>query len=242
MTAVILEDTSTTGASALEAAAALTAEGVTVSRVISLIDRSEGAAENIAKAGLPFESIFSVSEIVAEAGDVAGGSAAKETAKPPGDTSAREAVPSRSARATPVANGKGARMVLQTDGASEGNPGPAGAAYVIFGQDGKELERGSKPLGSATNNVAEYQALLLGLSAATSKGASELVVKLDSELVVKQMLGQYRVKHPDLQPLHQQARRAASAFRRIQFLHVPREKNRIADRLASQAAAQSPKA
>jgi orotate phosphoribosyltransferase len=223
MTAVVVEDTSTTGASAVQAAAALSDEGVSVSRVISLIDRGEGAASTVAKAGLHFDCVFSVGDILVE------NSSASDVNSAAGKSQAAPAM----GAAQP-----GTRMILQTDGASAGNPGPAGAGYVIFDESGKEIARGSRPLGRATNNVAEYQALLLGLAAAASKGATDLTVRLDSEFVVKQMLGQYRVKHPDMQPLHQQARQAASAFSRIRFEHVPRNKNRIADGLATRAAAE----
>lgn len=124
---------------------------------------------------------------------------------------------------------------LYSDGGSRGNPGPAGAGFVITDGDGKTICNGKKALGTATNNFAEYSALLLGLEAATDLGVTELICLLDSELVVKQLTGEYRVKHPDLLPLFTEVKRRCHQFQKITFQHIPREKNRIADRLANEA-------
>lgn len=132
------------------------------------------------------------------------------------------------------------RVVVNTDGAALGNPGPAGAGYVLQDETGRELRRGSQHLGVATNNVAEYEALLMGLTAARSAKAREVVVRMDSELVVKQMTGQYRVKHPGLRPYFERAVKAVDTFGSVIFEHVGREQNKEADRLASDAAYHGP--
>ncbi len=127
------------------------------------------------------------------------------------------------------------RAVLIADGAARGNPGPAGIGVVLRGDDGRILAAGGRFLGEATNNVAEYTALIEGLRAAQAAGVDELDVRLDSELVTKQMRGEYRVKHPNLKPLHAEARRLASRFRAITFTHVPRSENEAADGLCNEA-------
>lgn len=129
--------------------------------------------------------------------------------------------------------GPGAGAVLFVDGAARGNPGPAGAGIVI--QWKGDPVRTGEYLGEATNNTAEYRALIAGMRRAAELGISNLEVRSDSELVVKQLNGQYRVKHPQLQDLYFQAVKAASSFRRVTFTHVRREDNREADRLANLA-------
>jgi len=126
-------------------------------------------------------------------------------------------------------------LVLHTDGAARGNPGPAGAGAVLLDQKGREVATFKRYLGNATNNVAEYEALILGLTGALDLGVSTLTVKLDSELLVRQLSGAYRVKSPLLKPLHQKALALLRGFARAEVLHVPREKNRKADQLANQA-------
>ncbi len=125
-------------------------------------------------------------------------------------------------------------LKIYTDGAARGNPGEAAAAAVIYDQEDKLLEQHSRYLGKATNNVAEYQALILGLKRAQEMGAAQVEIFADSQLVVKQMQGQYRVKHPGLKPLFIQAQRLAGAFDKITFNFIPREKNKAADALANQ--------
>jgi len=126
-------------------------------------------------------------------------------------------------------------LVLHADGAARGNPGPAGAGAVLLDQKGQEVACFQRYLGNATNNVAEYQALILGLQGALDLGVSILTVKLDSELLVRQLSGAYRVKSPLLKPLHQKAQALLRGFARAEVLHVFREKNRRADQLANQA-------
>jgi ribonuclease HI len=127
------------------------------------------------------------------------------------------------------------RFILETDGASRGNPGLAGAAVIIKDEDGHEVDRIGKFLGRATNNQAEYQALIEGLQAVQRFQPEAVTVRMDSELVVRQMKGEYRVKAPDLIPLYSQAIELAVNLPSITFVHVPREKNAGADRLANVA-------
>ena len=127
------------------------------------------------------------------------------------------------------------RLTVHVDGGSRGNPGPAAAAAVLTGPDGEVLARDSALLGVATNNVAEYCGLLLGLELARAQGASEVEVVNDSELVAKQVNGVYRVKHPDMRPLHAQAMAALRGFERWKVRSVPREQNAAADALVNEA-------
>ncbi len=131
---------------------------------------------------------------------------------------------------------------LYTDGGARGNPGIAGAGAVLFDAKGATLKEGCLFLGNTTNNVAEYQAVLLGLQLTMQYfGKAQckevyLTVRLDSELVQKQLTGQYRVKHADLKPLSAAVQRVREEwFPRARFEHVRREKNKHADRLANEA-------
>lgn len=120
------------------------------------------------------------------------------------------------------------------DGGARGNPGPAGWGVRLVRDDGEELHlRGF--LGSATNNVAEYSALVEALGAAVDEGATELTVFSDSQLLVRQMSGEYRVKHPNLIPLFRKARSIAAKIPKVRIEHVRREQNKEADRLANEA-------
>jgi len=127
----------------------------------------------------------------------------------------------------PASNG----WILRCDGGSRGNPGPGAFAYVLTAPNGDEVEARSEYLGTVTNNVAEYRALLAGLDAAGRHAASPLVVCMDSELVIRQMTGQYRVKNAGLKPLHLAAREAARKVGAIRWVSVPREENARPDRL-----------
>ena len=129
----------------------------------------------------------------------------------------------------------GQRLILRTDGASRGNPGPAAAGVVIESEQGKPLAQGKKFLGQMTNNQAEYQALILGLQAVSRYQPAAVQVYLDSDLVVQQMNRRYRVKDAGLLALYQEASRLAAALPQIQFQHVPRSKNARADALANEA-------
>jgi ribonuclease HI len=122
---------------------------------------------------------------------------------------------------------------LFADGGSRGNPGPAASAAVLLDPAGELVEEVGAYLGVATNNVAEWTALVLGLEAAGKRGIRRLSVRLDSELVVKQLRGEYRVKHAGLQPLYARARRLLRDFAEVEIKHVPREQNKLADKLVN---------
>lgn len=126
-----------------------------------------------------------------------------------------------------------ARLTAFTDGASRGNPGEAACAMVLFDEKNEELLRRTKRLGVTTNNVAEYEGVLLAMEYAGALGARDLDIRLDSELVVRQLSGEYKVKHPALKILHERARRRMSAFGEVTVTHVPREENTLADDLAN---------
>ena len=125
--------------------------------------------------------------------------------------------------------------IVYSDGASRGNPGPASFGAVVIDPSGKEVERISEAVGVTTNNVAEYRGLIAGLEAAIAHGARNVEVRMDSELIVRQALGRYRVKHPGLIPLFERLSALRSRFDKIEFNHVPRAQNRLADALANQA-------
>ena len=122
---------------------------------------------------------------------------------------------------------------IHIDGAARGNPGPAGVGILISGPDGQVVEQIYRSIGEATNNVAEYRALLLALERAGALGCAEIEVYSDSELLVRQLQGRYQVKHPVLQALHARARDRIAGFRRFNITHVPREQNVEADALAN---------
>jgi ribonuclease HI len=124
---------------------------------------------------------------------------------------------------------------LFTDGGARGNPGPAAFAYVLEAEDGTVLDARGQGMGVATNNQAEYRALLAGLAKAAEVGVSELEVVSDSELLVKQMTGEYRVKNAVLRELSLEAARLARAVGRVRYRTVRREDNELADRLVNEA-------
>ena len=129
------------------------------------------------------------------------------------------------------------RLVVEADGGSRGNPGPAGyGAVVRDATTGEVLAEVSESIGRATNNVAEYSGLIAGLraAAAIARGA-DVEVRMDSKLVVEQMSGRWQIKHPDMRPLAAKARETAGALGRVSYTWVPRARNAHADRLANQA-------
>jgi ribonuclease HI len=130
-----------------------------------------------------------------------------------------------------------ARVLMWCDGGSRGNPGPSaiGALLRDGAPDGEVLAAISEYIGHATNNVAEYRAVIAGLARAKELGAGEVVVRADSLLVINQLLGKWKVKQPHLRPLHAEARTLLGAFRSTQLLHVPREANTEADALVNAA-------
>ena len=127
------------------------------------------------------------------------------------------------------------RVIAYTDGGARGNPGPAGYGVRFETDEGTLIEELHASIGIATNNVAEYRALIAALEHAKERGHSAVHVRSDSELLVKQMRGEYRVKHPGLQPLFETARALMRDFTRVTFEHVARAKNADADRLANLA-------
>ncbi|HEX2496463.1 MAG TPA: reverse transcriptase-like protein [Gaiellaceae bacterium] len=129
---------------------------------------------------------------------------------------------------------------LSTDGGARGNPGPAAYGYVLEAEDGHVLAAHGEAIGVATNNVAEYRALVAGLEKAVDLGVDEVEVVSDSELLVKQMRGEYKVKNPTLRDLHDEAAHLARRLRRVTYTAVPREHNELADRLVNEALDASP--
>jgi ribonuclease HI len=127
------------------------------------------------------------------------------------------------------------KLTVHVDGGSRGNPGPAAAGVVVADEKGEVVDEATELLGIATNNVAEYRALLLGVARAQALGASEIEVVNDSELIAKQINGQYKVKHVDMKPLHAQSLQALSAFEKWTVRTVRRENNAGADALVNQA-------
>jgi len=127
------------------------------------------------------------------------------------------------------------KAILFADGAARGNPGPAGSGAVLLDERGHVVAELTKHLGHATNNVAEYTALIIGLEEAKRRGVDEIEIKMDSLLVVQQMRGQWKIKHPNMKPLAQRAGELLASFRKHSIAHVPREENIIADALSNKA-------
>jgi ribonuclease HI len=127
------------------------------------------------------------------------------------------------------------RLVVHVDGGARGNPGPAAAGAVVSKPDGEVLDEAAEVIGVATNNVAEYRGLLLGLARARALGATEVEVVNDSELVAKQVSGAYKVKHAAMKPLHAEALAALRSFDRWSIRSVPRAENAHADALVNRA-------
>jgi len=127
------------------------------------------------------------------------------------------------------------RLVLHVDGGARGNPGPAAIGVVISGADGQIVEEVAERIGVATNNVAEYRAVLRGLERAAAHGANQIEIVGDSELVARQLQGHYKVKHPAMRPLYLDALAALRGFQRWEVRSVPRAENARADALVNAA-------
>jgi ribonuclease HI len=127
------------------------------------------------------------------------------------------------------------KVVVHVDGGARGNPGPAAAAAVVSTPEGEVIDEAHEVLGVVTNNVAEYRGLLLGLARARALGATEVEVVNDSELVAKQVNGEYKARHPDMRPLHAETLRALEGFERWSVRSVPRAQNAGADALVNAA-------
>jgi len=126
-------------------------------------------------------------------------------------------------------NNNSKKLFLSTDGGARGNPGPAALGFVITDESGSVLVERGRYLGETTNNVAEYSALIDGLATALELGATDMVIKMDSELIVKQMSGEYKIKQPHLPELAKEVRVLLSQFTTYKFEHVLREFNKAAD-------------
>jgi len=129
----------------------------------------------------------------------------------------------------------GDTWVVYSDGASRGNPGPASMGAVVIDPKGEVRQEISETLGITTNNIAEYTGLIAGLEAALALGARRVEVRMDSELIVRQAVGRYRVRHPGLIPLYNKLQELRSKFDNVVFAHVPRALNKHADALANKA-------
>jgi ribonuclease HI len=128
----------------------------------------------------------------------------------------------------------GARLIVYTDGAARGNPGPAGIGVHVTSPDGRTLKTLAEGIGPATNNVAEYRAAIAGLRLAAELGAGEVLLRADSRLLIEQLAGRFRVKNPTLQKLHREARSLIGSFASVSLEHVPRTANAEADALANE--------
>ncbi len=127
------------------------------------------------------------------------------------------------------------RLTVNVDGGARGNPGPAAIGVVVRGGDGEVVEEVGEKIGEATNNVAEYRALLRGIELAAAHGGTDLELIGDSELVVRQVEGRYKVKNAGIKPLHQEVKRALQSFDSWSVRHVRRAENSDADRLVNEA-------
>ncbi|MFH1193491.1 MAG: ribonuclease HI family protein [bacterium] len=126
------------------------------------------------------------------------------------------------------------KFIIYTDGGARGNPGPAGIGIVIKA-DGKTVKEYGEYIGKATNNQAEYKALISALETVKNLGATEVEIFMDSELIVKQIKGEYKVKHPGLAPLFLKVYNLRAGFKKFFVRHIPREKNKEADKLVNEA-------
>ena len=127
------------------------------------------------------------------------------------------------------------KIIAYADGASRGNPGPAAYGYLLTDRRGDEIEAGGEPIGRTTNNVAEYRGAIAALEAALRHGASDIDLRLDSELIVRQIQGRYRVKNAALKPLHAELQQLSERFEEFKIRHIPRAQNAEADALANVA-------
>lgn len=130
---------------------------------------------------------------------------------------------------------KSKKVFIYSDGGSRGNPGPAGIGVVILDAKKKKLKEIYKYIGEATNNVAEYSALIAGLEEAARIGSDEVTLYMDSELIAKQLNGEYKVKSEDMKPLFEKALEILKAFKSFEVIHIERSKNKEADKLVNKA-------
>jgi len=205
------------------------------SEVLEFLAREESFARTLA--AFPSIGEAQLRRMLAAVADAARQREAASGAAPQRDSApdARAATRSGTSAAKPTRATPGRRLVVWFDGASRGNPGPAGAGAVISTPEGEVIARLGRFLGPQTNNVAEYEGLLLGLSHALTLGADELEVRGDSELLVRQLQGRYQVKAPHLKPYFARAAALLKQAARVKLVHVPREQNRDADEMSNRA-------
>jgi ribonuclease HI len=127
------------------------------------------------------------------------------------------------------------KLIFFIDGASQGNPGPSGIGVVVCDQDGNPIDNISEYIGESTNNIAEYSALIVALEEGLVRKSNSIIVNTDSELLVKQLNGEYKVKNEDLKQLFNRVRRLLKGFKQVQINHIDRSKNKGADKLATKA-------
>lgn len=127
------------------------------------------------------------------------------------------------------------RIIIYTDGGARGNPGPAGLGVAVYDEAGRLIKKHKQFLGEKTNNEAEYEAVIAALKLAAELGADELEIRMDSELVARQLSGIYRAKNHRMQALVLQVRNLETKFKKVSFRHIPREQNVIADKLVNEA-------
>ncbi len=147
----------------------------------------------------------------------------------------RDAAPAEAGPPSPGPSERPDHLILYTDGGASGNPGPAGAAALVKDDQGVTLLERVRAFGPATNNVAEYQAVILGLELAATLRPRRLTIRSDSELLVRQLVGQYAVKSSHLKPLHRQVKALLEPFEAVEIEHIPRRENAEADKLAKKA-------
>ena len=127
------------------------------------------------------------------------------------------------------------KVFIYVDGGARGNPGPAGVGVVMKNEKGKTIKEFNKFIGIATNNIAEYNAVIYGLQEALIEKADEVTLKVDSELVAQQLKGEYRVKNSNIKPLFEQTLHLISGFKKVNVMHIAREENKEADKLVNKA-------
>jgi len=127
------------------------------------------------------------------------------------------------------------KLIFFIDGASQGNPGPSGIGVVVCDQDGNAIDNISEYIGLGTNNIAEYNALIVALEEGLVRKSNSVIINTDSELLVKQLNGEYKVKNEDLKQLFNRVRRLLKGFKQVQINHIDRSKNKGADKLATKA-------
>ena len=204
-------------------------------RIEQAEEAAAGATAAAVKGGLKVRKVTEVERAARESAEEL--DAAMNESKVDRDRKKKEraVVAAAEREAERVVEARPVRTRLFTDGAARGNPGPAGAGAVIISPEGHVVAKVGKYLGETTNNVAEYTGLILGLKRAKAMGLRELEVLADSELLVKQLSGEYKVKADHLQPLHDEAKALLKAFDVIDVRHIPREENEAADEMSNKA-------